>query len=55
MWLGLGYGSEQIENSDVTICSYNFTNFTQNFFACQDGKYENGTFNFNENQNVTDV
>lgn len=55
LWLGLGYGSQQIENSDVTICSYNFTNFTSDSFICQDGKYENGTFNFSENQNVTDV
>ena len=55
LWLGLGYGSQQIENSDVTICSYNFTNFTFESFICQDGKYENGSFNFSENQNVTDV
>ena len=55
MWLGLGYGSQQIENSDVTICSYNFTNSTSDSFICQDGKYENSTFNFTENQNVTDV
>jgi hypothetical protein len=56
LWLGLGYGSSQIENSDVTVCSYNFTNQTTiDVFICQDGKYENGTFNFAENQNITNV
>lgn len=55
LWLGLGYGSDMIENSDVTICSFNFTNSTTDTFICQDGKYENGAFNFDENQNVTDV
>jgi hypothetical protein len=55
LWMGLGYGSAQLEGTDFTVCEYNFTNSTTGTdkFICRDGIYENGAFNFNENQNLT--
>ena len=53
LWLGLGYGSSQLEGTDFTVCEYNYTNSTSDSFVCMDGMYENGGFNFSENQNIT--
>ena len=55
VWLGLGYGSQQLEGSDFTVCEYRFMDQPTDSFSCLDGKFENGNFTFNENQNITGV
>jgi hypothetical protein len=42
-----------LEGSDFTVCEYIFTNSTTDQFVCKDALFENGSFNFDENQNLT--
>lgn len=50
LWLGLGYAPER-SNADATVCSYNFTNSTEDRFQCFDVKWTPEGLNFTNDTN----
>ncbi len=56
-WLGIGFGSTSMTNSDVVMCAFRYTGTTSNDqFSCSDYySYSAGYPSLDANDNIDDI
>ena len=56
MFVGIGFGTTEMSNADIVICSYNFTNKASDAFTCGDVKTDGNNIPYpDQSQDIYNV